>query len=379
MTKAGRIVLSVTASGSLVLMRGFPEYLAGRGWEVHLVCSDPQGMIPSSPGVEVHHVPMSRQPSPKADLHALRIWIDLLKRIQPDVISAGTPKAGLLGMVASKAVGVPRRIYHLRGLRLEGSSGPSYALLWSLERLAAQCATDVLAVSESLKLEFSRKKLAHSGKIKVLGRGSSNGVDVDRFRPDSSSTSNQLELKQSLGLDPSLPVVGYVGRLTKDKGVGDLAAASRKLHDKGVPHQLLVVGGVDDASGSPWTAAGLTPQQHPKVTGHVADTAPYYQVMDVLTLPTRREGFPNVVLEAGASGVPVITTVVTGAKDSVIHRQTGLLVSPGQPQVLASALEEILGNTKFSRKLAKNARSLIEQDYRREEVWRLLDNYYSGV
>lgn len=212
MTDAGRgrprILLGVTVAKSLILMQGLPRILIESGWDVHVV-SNPGAELDqlSAEGITVHPIVMAREPSPFQDLRSLRAWSRLIRSVHPDVVFTGTPKAGLLGMLAAKLRRVPVRIYHLRGLRMETSTGWRRHVYALVERLAIASATETLAVSKSLRDEVARLGLARPTRMVVLGEGSSNGVDTDRFAPGGPSS----ELARRLGIDESLPVIGYVG------------------------------------------------------------------------------------------------------------------------------------------------------------------------
>lgn len=367
------IVLGVTSSTSLILLEGFPEYLAEQGWDVHVVAS---GLPPaSSPSLQFHDIDMHRDPRPISDLKSLYKWFWLLQRLKPAVISAGTPKAGLLAMIAAKLTGVPRRVYHLRGLRLETEVGFRYRLLRILEAVAAGCSTDVLAVSPSLRKKAVEVGIVPGNKVRVLGDGSSNGVDVFRFRPSKMPAEAVRQLSGDIGLEPGIPVVGYVGRLTRDKGLETLLQASLELGQRGCKHQVLVVGELEPGFRAKWGHVRTAEARSPVVTGFVEDTSPYYQLMDVLCLPTKREGFPNVVLEASASGVPVVTTRVTGAVDSVVGGETGVLVEPDSGEKLAEALETVLFGTTTA--MGQAGRKHVVERFNQGDVWRRTCEYYS--
>lgn len=371
------IVLGVTADTSLVLMRGFPEYLRDAGWHVH-VASSPGPLLDGLhqvEGVQAHGLPMTRQPSPASDLRGLFSWIRLLRWIRPGVVAVGTPKAGLLGLLAAATLRVPRRVYLLRGLRLETSTGLERILLTALERLAIRCATDVVAVSHSLRERALDLRLGQQQRIRVLGSGSSNGVDLDAA--DRVDPARVGELRAQLGLgDGAVPVVGFVGRLTKDKGIEVLASARRLLVERGVPHQLLIVGSLDEAESDELLAELRTNGSPPIETGHVGDVRPYYRLMDVLCLPTLREGFPNVVLEAAAARVPTVTTNATGARDSVVHGVTGLICNVGDPRSLADGLAEFLSASPAHRRaLGESARLRAESEFAQPLVWARMEQH----
>lgn len=365
-----RIVFSVTHSVSLVLLRGYQGHLASRGWDVHVVASPGSEMdrlIASQDGVTYHALPMARQPNPLADLRSLAHWLRLMRRLRPDVVSAGTPKAGMLGMVAAAALRVPVRIYHQRGLRLETESGAKRRLLWMLERLTIRCSTRVLAVSHSLKGALVRERLAPASKVTVLGSGSSAGVDLQRFADVPATT------------DTDHRVVGFVGRVTPDKGLETLAQAIGILHDRGAAPTLLVVGSVED----PAALVPLRDLMHRGVrviaTGGIAEPAPYYKQMSVLCLPTRREGFPNVVLEAAASGIPAVTTTATGAVDSVVDGKTGFVVPVDDALAMADALATLLDDPARAVEFGQAALERVREQFDRRKLWPVFDEFHSTM
>lgn len=359
-----RIVLGVTSSLSLRLMQGFPEFLVSRGWDVHIVAS---GDLPDSTrGITYHHVSMRRDPHPWHDLQGLWTWCKLLRRLRPDVVSTGTPKAGLLGMLAARLTRQPVRVYKLRGLRLETSTGLKQRVLGTIERLTMACSQSIISVSPSLRQQVLDLKLASGDKVVVLGSGSSNGVDLDRF--DATGGSRGVS-RRALGISDQLPVVGFVGRLGTDKGIPELLDAALELKHRGHAFVLLLAGPNEDASCDQAVARagaeGLTIVRR----GFVEDPVEIFHALDVLCLPTRREGFPNVVLEAAASAIPVVTTDATGAIDSVIHEKTGLLARTGDATSIADAVERLLVAPELREIYGAHARRHVKHHFQQEDVW----------
>ncbi|WP_318391124.1 glycosyltransferase family 4 protein [Microbacterium maritypicum] len=354
-----RILIGVTADVSVGLLSGLPQRLAADGWEVHVASSPGERLetLGAEQGVTVHSLPMAREIDIVRDVRGLREWIRLIRRLRPDVVFAGTPKAGLLGITAARLLGVRTRVYHLRGLRLETAAGTTRRVLTIMERLTIRLATTTLAVSPSLRKRVLSLGLASDPRVTVLGHGSSNGVDVDRFRPGNAGA--RVE-----GLIPDVPVIGFVGRLNHDKGLDVLAAACRVLDDERVEYQLLIVGGIDGAE----LGAFSSLRRAPVVLGAVADTSMYYPLMRALCLPTLREGFPNVVLEAGATGIAVVTTDATGAVDSVIPERTGLMVPAGDARQLAGALQRVIEDPRLAEGLGAAARDFVVENFRRDLV-----------
>ena len=364
-----RIVLGATVGRSLSVLDGLPQHLAHLGWDVHVVSSGGAELeaLGALPGVTATALSMERDPSPLRDLVSLWAWLRYLRRTRPTVLFVGTPKAALLALLAGAVMRVPRRVYILRGLRLESARGVVRIGLEAMERLTCRLAHVVVSVSPSLRAKALELGIVEESKIRVLGAGSSNGVDLVRFRPRPRATH-----LGDLQLAGDVPVVGFVGRLTRDKGLSTLAEARRTLLENELDHQLLIVGGVDGDADS---LAELTSTGRPAVQiGHVPDTAPYYALMDVVVLPTLREGFPNTVLEASASGRPVITTDATGAVDSVVPGRTGLVVPTADPPALAAAIEAVLADVELADRLGRGGRRHVEEHFARADVWdRLVD------
>lgn len=375
-----KIVLGVTVDMSLMLMRGFPQHLADNGWEVHVVASPGPALeqLSGLSGITTHSIPMRRGPAPLADLRSLVAWVSLLRTIRPDVTSVGTPKAGLVGGLAAMLTRVPRRVYVLRGLRMETVTGVKCAILIAAERLAMLSAHRVLSVSPSLRDRAVELGLAKAAKLTVLGSGSSNGVDLGEFDRSGFSDAELRDLRGQLGIVDGVPVVGFVGRLTHDKGLDVLVQARKRLEDAGVDYQLLIVGGVDDA-GSELTVRALRQSGRPAVeTGRVSNPAKYYAIMDFLCLPTLREGFPNVVLEAGAAGRPTITTNATGSVDSVVDGTTGLVVQSGDAEELANAIARLVSDTATRSRMGGAAKDYVRANFSRQVVWERQLAFYTA-
>jgi len=355
------IVVGITNPQTCLVLGGRLRTLREEGFRVTLVSSPGELLTRTAAqeGVESIAIPMHRQISPAADLLSLaRLWW-LLFRLKPEMTEFSTPKAGLLGSIASMLCGVPARVYFLRGLKLETCTGLKRRLLLTSERLASACSHAVLCNSDSLRNEALALRVAPAAKLRLLGGGSSNGVDVERFSPGPSN------LRCRLGLPPDAPVVGFVGRMTRDKGLPELVEAFDTILAAKPDVHLLLVGWFDASEDALNEKLRSRIMRHPRIhsTGYVADTAPYYRAMDVMVLPTWREGFPNVVLEAAASGIPVITTLATGSRDAVVPEVTGLLIPPGYPEAIRESVLQLLSNPDRCRRMGVSARAWILGHY----------------
>jgi glycosyltransferase involved in cell wall biosynthesis len=369
--KRPRLVFIVTAAMSVVFFRGKIANLCSCGFDVSLISSPgPEQESIRAEGASIFDVPMNREISPLADLVSLwRLW-RVLRRIRPDVTDSGTSKAGLLGGVAAVLAGVPHRIYTLHGLRLETTQGLKRKLLTIAERVACRCAHRVHCVSPSLCARAIGLGLVNPDKAVVVGPGTCNGVDVDCFHASLDARQKASDLRCRLGIHQDASVIGFVGRFTRDKGIPELYQAFISLREYHPNLRLLLVG--DYEAGDPIAEdVRRAIEGNPEVirVGFVPDAAPYYHLMNLCVLPTYREGFPGVPLEAQAAGKPVVTTRATGAIDSVLDRQTGFIVPVGDVNALSAAIDRLLGDPSLRKRMGEAGRVWVEAVFRREIVW----------
>jgi glycosyltransferase involved in cell wall biosynthesis len=331
--------------------------------------------VVSSPGVEltrvrdemsvrVRSLAMTRQVSPIADVIALVQWLWVCLAERPSLLVSATPKASLLSMLAGKATRARRRIYYVGGLRLEGEHGRRRQLLWVMEWLTSCASTEVVANSPSLAAQYAEQRLTSKHKLRRTLPGSSHGVDSRHFSPQP----RDPKLAAELGMNLSVPVIGLVGRLTHDKGVDALSDAMALLDAEGISCQLLVVGYQNESDSAVHLDTLASLGDHVAVVGEVADVRPYFALMDVHVLPSLREGFPNVVLEASAMGVPTVVTDATGAIDSVKDGKTGLIVKTQDPRGLADAIKTLLRDPDKASRYGLAARAWVVDDFQPESV-----------
>jgi len=351
------IVLGVTESLQVPYLGRTPEAFVEAGWSVHVVSGPGIELERKTTSVATHPVPMVRDPRPMSDAVALLRWCQLLRQVRPAVVLLGTPKAALLGLLAARVVRVPVKIYLVRGLRLESARGAKAALLWLMERLTVLAADDVLAVSRSLLERCGELRLVGRTPARVIGAGSSHGIDLAQFNPAEFAAERRLESRRALGFGADDFVVGFVGRVRRDKGVPELVEAFQMLRvDR--PQRLVVLGRLEDTQ----ALDRFSTPENTVILEHVDDVRPIMSTFDVLCLPSHREGFPNVVLEAGALGIPSVVTDVTGMADSVIHGETGYVVPRRDVSAIAAALGSLAAEEERQR-MGHNALVRVKQEF----------------
>jgi glycosyltransferase involved in cell wall biosynthesis len=378
-----RIVHVFTVSDSLVFLTGQVAFMRARGWELVVVTSPGPRLdaFARSEGVEVHAIEMPRRVTPMKDLASVSKLAALIRRLRPALVHAHTPKGGLLGMLAATAAGVRARIYHMRGLPFVAARGGRRALLKSTERVSCTLASRVLCVSPSLREVALAEKLVGPDKIRVLGAGSGNGVDAHgRFDPARVSPAARDELRDELGVPRDAVVLGYVGRLVRDKGIVELASAWESVRDRVPAAHLLLIGTIEDTDPLPPSCIeGLRGDPRVHMLGFREDMPELYAAMDLVTLPSYREGFPNVPLEAAAMRRPVVTTNVAGCVDAVVDGVTGATVPVRDARALADALERYAADPALRRTHGEAGRARVEREFTRERIWEAIDATYREV
>jgi lipopolysaccharide/colanic/teichoic acid biosynthesis glycosyltransferase len=375
-----KVVTVVTVPTSAwTLLRGQLAWLQRRGHQVTLVTSpgDVFNATLDREAVNGHPVQMEREINFRKDLVSLKQLISVFRQEKPDVINVSTPKAGLLGGIAGVILSVPVRIYTLRGLRMETARGSKRMVLWLAEWIACACAHKVVCVSPSLRDRAFELRLVSVDKAVVLGGGSSNGVLAQRFEPTPERSVDATKLRHELGIPGDAIVYGFVGRFTRDKGILELLEAFQTLSAEHSKARLLLVGDFEMGDPIPDVARQQL-EQHPGIirTGFVRDTSPYYHVLDVLVLPSHREGFPNVPLEAASAAKAVITTNATGARDSVIDGVTGLIVPVGDAKAIGRAMTQLLLNPEQTLAFGSAGRERILRDFTPEVIWTALETLF---
>lgn len=315
-------------------------------------------------GVEARAVPMARHIAPLADVVSVwRLW-RLLRNLRPAICHVGTPKAGLLGGLAAWAARVPHRFYTLHGLRLETATGPGRRLLFAAEWLACRMARRVICVSESLRKRAVSLGVVADEKTLVITEGSAKGIDISPFLRDPEKEPAVRRLRRRLGIAREHKVVGFVGRVTRDKGITELLDGFGIARRKRPGLKLLLVGEFERPREIPRRIRQAIEDDAAVVhTGFVEDPTPYYELMDVVVLPSYREGFPTVALEAAAAGKPLVAARATGSIDAVVDGETGILVRPRDAASLAAAVESLLADPETTSRMGRAGRERVRERF----------------
>ncbi len=375
-----RVLYLLTAEISKVLVQGQLDALHTAGFDVTVGVgldsgtSDEQG-TGWDESADVRHVPFERQPSPLADLRALRATTRLIREVEPTIVNASTPKAGLLGMLAARWCRIPVRVYHLRGLRFETTSGWRRRLLVLLERGAAGLATHVVVNSPSTQQAAVAARISRRSPPVLIAGGSGNGIDVDRYAPavHASRTTTSLEL----GVPTDAFVLGFIGRLTRDKGIGDLLDVFEKLSTERDDLHLLIVGDVEPGDPvGPDVERRITSRPDVTHLPWVPETAILYPAIDLLVFPSAREGLPNIPLQAQSAAVAVVAYGATGTVDAVGDGVSGLLVEPGNVADLTAAVRSLIENPNRCTSLGSCGPDWVRARYAQDVFWAALISAY---
>lgn len=315
------------------------QYLAANGFDVTVVCSNDSNLQEKlGESIRFYPIDIPRGISVGGSIYALKTLTRFFKKEKFDLIQYSTPNAAFYSSIAAKKADCKVRNYHLMGLRYLGASGMGRTILKALERIACQNSTSIECVSKSNMEMGIKEGLFPKEKVTVVWNGSTGGVDLSRF--DFSKRQQwRMEIRKELGYSSSDFVYGFVGRITKDKGIDELLSAFLELKDNS---KLLLVGNIEEGNHLDVELLAKA-QQNSNIKFHsfVSDIERYYAAIDVLVLPSYREGFGNVVIEAGAVGTPSIVTDIPGPTDTIDREKTALVVPVKNPNALAESLRKI--------------------------------------
>ena len=382
MTDRKKIIRTATVPLSLDLFcRGLLRDLSSR-YEI-IALSSPQPELDSirkREKVRTISVPMARKIAPFSDLKSLFELIRVFRKERPDMVHSITPKAGLLSMMAAKWTRVPVRIHTFTGLIFPYEKGWKRRLLMTTDRLTASCATHVIPEGVGIRDDLIRFRITRKP-LRVLGNGNVRGIDLSHYVRTEKLSRRAADLRNIYNIPDDGFAFVFVGRLDRDKGIDELVQAFRKL-DKEYPNVHLFLVGAEEPEGKSIldeTKEIIAQDDHIHLSdGWQADVRPWYAAADALVHPSRREGFPNVVIEAGAMGLASIVTDINGSREIVKDGQNGTIVPAQDPEALYGAMKDFLEHPEKVQEMAAAARELSKR-YEQKYVRQCLDVFYREV
>ena len=379
-----KLLRVVTVPQSLGFCRGLKPLLATDGVEMVAVSSPGEELeaFGEREGVRTIAVAMERHIAPLKDLRSLWQMWRVMRRERPDMVHSMTPKAGLVTMMAAWLARVPVRIHTFTGLVWPTSTGLKRRILMATDRLTCACATHIIPEGEGVKADLLSHHITRKP-IRVLGHGNVRGIDLEYFKsppqsPLKGGGSNSPLLQEGTG--EAFTFV-FVGRLVGDKGINELVAAFKQLNDE-IPTTRLVLVGREERELDPLkpeTIAEIERNEAINAVGQQKDVRPFYAEADALVFPSYREGFPNVVIEAGAMGLPSIVTDINGSREIIIDGENGIIIPPKDTAALYSAMKRFVEHPADVRRMAANARPLIASRYEQSYVRRCLIDFYKEI
>lgn len=348
------------------------DYFSNKGYKMHVACTPSSHLqqYASQKKLNVLEVAILREINIVQDIKAVMALVRYIKKHQIAVVIGHTPKGGLLAMLAAYICNIEKRIYFRHGLMFETSSGFKRLAFKSIERLTGYMANKVVCVSPSVLNKSVEYNLSKKASNILFNKGSCNGIDVlEKFNPALVMFDEIQLLKSRYGILKDDFVVGYIGRLVKDKGIPELIEAWKLLKKDISLAKLILVG--------PFEERDEIEEEYKQIIERdttiihidlVANTAPYYALMNVFVLASYREGLPTVTLEASAMEVPVITTRSTGCKDSIIPNVTGIFVDI-TPISIKNGISYYFGNQNIMKIHGRQGRQFVLENFRQETIW----------
>lgn len=363
-------------------VRGQLSYLLSEGFCIDVVCEEDRRAEEAArrEGVRYHRINFST--TSLLSMENFRAFFQLARLMRKNaysIVYCTTKMAGLLGAISAKLSGINIIVYAVHGIMSQNLTPIKKILFPWIQRLICGVSEYVIFMSQSNMDYFTSRKICRGHKARLLGNGSLNGVDVERFQKTALNRERAMNFRSDLQIPAAAFVFGYVGRLVKEKGIQELGQAWSRLRQDFLDVHLLITSPPEvDETIADWILA-LRRDSRVHFTGFIKDPVISYGAMNCLVLPSYGEGLPNAVLEAGAMEVPAIASRVLGCVDAIVHEQTGLLVDPGNPQMLYSAMRRVLENTRETSHWGQNARERLIVLFNQVSVWKSYERFYRGL
>ncbi len=370
-----------------VLLKGQLRFMTSNGFDVKGVSSEGEELreIHENEGIVMEAINMSRKITPFQDLKSLWEMWNFLRKEKPQIVHTHTPKAGIIGMLAARLAGVPHRLHTVAGLPLMEATGIKRKILNFVEKLTYSSATRVYPNSKGLYDFILQNNFTQSNKLKIIANGSSNGINTTFFSPAQVSEIEKVKLGEKLNIQPDDFVFVFVGRIVSDKGINELIKAFSELqtaeNNQLTGIKLLLVGGLESDLDplNPETLAEINQNRDIISVGFQQDVRPFFAISDALAFPSYREGFPNVVMQAGAMGLPSIVSDINGCNEIIVEGENGLIIPPKNVEKLKEKMLTLARDKNLYTKLKENSRRMIESRYEQSVVWNALLEEYEGL
>lgn len=379
-----KLLRIVTSSVSLVLIKGQYRYLREHDIDVVVATGGPHlsdmdlAILEGAPHRLVPH--LVRPISFWNDVRALFELIKLIRREKPDVVHTNTPKASLLGISAAWWCRVPHRVYTVTGLRFQTAKGFFRWLLITMERITCRLSTKVIPEGDGVAKTLRDERITRKP-LKKLHNGNINGLDLAHYDKSAIPISLLSQAKSETSFSEESFTFIFVGRIVRDKGICELVEAFTRLQQEHPDARLLLVGNFEQELDPLREEVYRTIQSHPAIccAGWQDDVRPWFAVADALAFPSYREGFPNVVMQAGAMGLPCVVSDINGCNEIIIEGENGLIIPSHDAAALYQAMKRMMEDKALYTHCQQNARPLIASRYKQEDVWQATLEMYRSL
>lgn len=381
-----KIIWVTTVAQSMALFRGQLNFMS-KHFDLTFVSSNEENETElidkgAIEGIHVYEIPMKREISLFNDVQSLFAFISYFFKVKPDAVHGNTPKGAFLSMVAAKITGVRTRIYMCHGLRYQGCTGSKRKILVCMERLTCACATHVLCVSDGVKNTLANNGICSKKKSQVIGYGSCNGINMSIFDASAYSIEEKEKLRLQYGINKDEFLFIYMGRIVKDKGVNEMIDAFTRYRKENPKVRLMILGAFEDKLNPIGAhAADIIKENKEGVVygGKQSDVKPFLAASQCLLLPSYREGFGLVLMEAGGMGLPVISSDIIGCNNVVDVNENGLLAEPKNANSLYEKMKVMVEDKELYHNYCNTTRMSIERRFEQKVLWNNFLEFYRNI
>lgn len=362
-----------------ILLKGQLNFMSQKGMEVYMA-STPDVSVPAleeQQNAKFFPLPLSRELTPVKDLIALYHTIRLIQKLKPEIVHTHSPKAGVVGMLAAFLCRVPVKIHTVAGLPLMEVTGAKRKLLNFVESFTYWCADWVLPNSQELKKFILENDFARHSKVKVIGNGSSNGMDLDYFSLTPDLIAEGESFRREHGITIENTVLTFMGRLAYYKGINELVDAFQILQKKYANLKLLLVGAPEELNPlKESTKKEVIDNKDIISVGHQKDVRKFLAVSDIFVFPSYREGFPQALMQASAMGLPSVATNINGCNEILENGKTGILIEPKSVEAIVDATSQLVDDEQGRIIMAKAAQNFIKTNFEQKKLWQMIYDFY---